>query len=122
MHVFKGLIKSILNALKKTKYEIALITNPRLSATELLREMIFQLSAEEPQAESKVDLLRIFNEIVYSNLNIHKETLIIIDEAQAITDLDFNSWGSLDKFKHLTSTLPFGEGFPRVTATATPVS
>jgi len=81
------LSRVFLNELNTSKYEIALITNPRLSANELLKEIIYQLGAEKPETDSKGELLRAFNEIVYSHLNMHKDTVIVIDEAQAIQDL-----------------------------------
>ena len=37
-------------------------------------------------------------------------------------DPDLSSCGSLDRFRHLTKTLPSGEGLPRVAAIAMPVS
>jgi len=82
------LSRVFLNELKSKKYEIALITNPKLSANELLVEILHQLGVPNMPVDSKGALLRSFNELIYSNLNIHKETVIVIDEAQAITDLE----------------------------------
>ncbi|MBF0483492.1 MAG: AAA family ATPase [Candidatus Omnitrophica bacterium] len=76
-----------LNELTGSKYEIALITNPRLNSNELLSEIIYQLSNELHPNKTKGELLRIFNDILISNLNMNKETLIVIDEAQSIEDL-----------------------------------
>ncbi len=82
------LSRVFLNELMGSKYEVALINNPRLSANELLSEMIYQLGAEKFQEDSKVKLLRAFNEIVYANLNIGKETVVVIDDAPSIEALD----------------------------------
>ena len=82
------LSRVFLNELRSSRYEVALITNPRLSANDLLREMIYQLGGEKVEIESKGDLLHTFNEIVYSNLNMRKQTVIVVDEAQAIEELE----------------------------------
>ncbi len=82
------LSRVFLNELIGSKYEVALVTNPRLTARELLTEIIFQLGGGKKTTDSKAELLRLFNEIIYSNLNIGKETVIVIDEAQAIEDID----------------------------------
>ena len=82
------LSRVFLNELIGSKYEVALITNPRLSANELLVEIIYQLSGEMLEGKSKGDLLRAFNEILYANLNNGKETVLVIDEAQSIEDIE----------------------------------
>ncbi len=83
------LSRVFLNELDVSKYEVALITNPRLSANELLEEIIYQLgSSGGQQGRSKRELLKVFNEILYSNLNNGKETVLIIDEAQAIEQIE----------------------------------
>ena len=82
------LSRVFLNELISLKYEVALITNPRLSANELLVEIIYQLGGGENEGKLKGELLRIFNEIVYANINMGKDTVIVIDEAQAIEDIE----------------------------------
>ena len=77
-----------LNELIGSKYEVALITNPRLTANELLAEIIYQLGGGVHKTDAKGELLRGFNEILYSNLNMGKETVLIIDEAQAIEEIE----------------------------------
>jgi general secretion pathway protein A len=70
------------------KYEVALITNPRYSAKELLVEIIYQLGGDRHDYKTKGELLHLFNEMIYRNLENQKETVIVIDEAQAIEDLE----------------------------------
>lgn len=82
------LSRVFLNELNNTKYEVALITNPRLNANELLIEIIYQLGGGLLKQETKGGLLRIFNEVLYANLNKHRETVLVIDEAQAIEDIE----------------------------------
>ncbi|MBF0217692.1 MAG: AAA family ATPase [Candidatus Omnitrophica bacterium] len=83
------LSRVFLNELIATgKYEIALVTNPKFSANELLAELIYQLGGGETPGKNKVELLQLFNNLVYKNLARGKETVVIVDEAQAIDDLD----------------------------------
>jgi len=70
------------------RFEIALITNPRFNAKELLIEIIYQLGGERHDYKSKGELMHLFNEMLYRNLEKNKETVIVIDEAQAIEDLE----------------------------------
>ena len=69
------------------RYEIGLVANPSLPPLDFLREVLYQLGAES-KATSKLDLLHSLNDLVVQNLNAGKETVIIIDEAQAIDDSD----------------------------------
>jgi len=82
------LCRYFLNELMRSKYEIALITNPRLSAKELLEEIVYQLGETDLKGKTKREVLQLFNEKIYTNLNMGKETIIVIDEAQAINDLE----------------------------------
>jgi general secretion pathway protein A len=70
------------------KYEVALITNPRYSAKELLVEIIYQLGGDRHDYKTKGELLHLFNEMIYRHLEEDKETIIVIDEAQAIEDIE----------------------------------
>lgn len=82
------LSRVFLNELIGTKYEVALVTNPRLSANELLMEIIYQLGGGLLKGETKGGLLRVFNDMLNTNLGRGKETVLVIDEAQAIEDID----------------------------------
>ena len=69
------------------KYETALITNPLLNPMALLREICFQLNMNISTRSPKTLLLKKLNERFYENMNNDKDTVIIIDEAQAIQNL-----------------------------------
>lgn len=69
------------------RYESALITNPLLNPIALLREICFQLDVKISVKSPKTQLLRKLNERFYENMNNNKDTVIIIDEAQAINNL-----------------------------------
>lgn len=68
-------------------YDVALIVNPMLSKVDLLREIVFQLKADRVP-ETKLKILHLLNDILYENYNKKKNTVIIIDEAQAINSKD----------------------------------
>ncbi len=70
------------------RFEVALITNPRYNAKELFVEIIYQLGGERHDYKSKGELLHIFNDMIYRNLENQKDTVIVVDEAQAIEDLE----------------------------------
>lgn len=82
------LSRVFLNEIMGSQYEVALVTNPRFSANELLAEIIYQLGGGIQRDLSKVQLLRIFNDILYANLMAKKETIVVIDETQAIDHLE----------------------------------
>jgi len=77
----------IFGKLTPDKYESALVTNPLLSPIDLLREICFQLNVKIELESPKTELLKKLNECFYENMNAKKDTVIIIDEAQAINDL-----------------------------------
>lgn len=77
----------VLELASQEKWEIALITHPTLSPTELLREILYQLGINANQ-KAKVDLLHSLNDVLIGNMEKEKHTVIMIDEAQAITDMN----------------------------------
>ncbi|MBN1882201.1 MAG: AAA family ATPase [Deltaproteobacteria bacterium] len=79
------LSRSLISRLPKDNYEVALIENPKISPTLLLGEIIYQLTGENIK-NRKVDLLHHFNRVLLQNMEEEKDSVIIIDEAQLITD------------------------------------
>jgi len=82
------LSRVFLNELSGPRFEVALITNPRYNAKELLVEILYQLGGDRHDYKTKGELLHLFNDMIYRNLESRKETVIVIDEAQAIEDLE----------------------------------
>jgi len=68
-------------------YEAALITHPRLSATQFLMEIIYQLRDEHVKG-TKQEVLHMLQDIIYKNYYDGKKTVIIIDESQIIKSRD----------------------------------
>ncbi|MFH1678812.1 MAG: AAA family ATPase [Candidatus Omnitrophota bacterium] len=78
------LSRVLIEELSSEDYQTALIFNPRLPSLELIKEIIYQLGADTSSLLSKTDLLHCLNEILYKNRNENKNTVIVVDEAQAI--------------------------------------
>lgn len=81
------LSRKVIQDLPSQDFEIAVVVNPSLSPVELLREILHQLGlAAAPQ--SKVDLLHALNSALITNHQARKNTVIVIDEAQAIKNAE----------------------------------
>ena len=76
------LSRALILHLSKKKYDIALVADPSIEGTELLRELLYQLGIEG--IGSKVDLLHRLNNRLLENMKKGTDTVLIIDEAQAI--------------------------------------
>lgn len=81
------LSRAFIAHLAQERYDTAVIANPALAGEEFLVETLYQLGIPS-QGLRKVDLLHRLNERLLSNLKRKKDTVIIVDEAQAITDDD----------------------------------
>ncbi len=67
---------------------VSLLPNPPLGPIELLQEILYQLGITE-LPDSKTKLLQILNKRMIHNMEEHKETVIIIDEAQILNEETF---------------------------------
>lgn len=98
------LSRVLLKELSLQQYQSAVIVNPMLAPVKLLKEIIYQLGGNTISLSYKTELLHHFNEMLYKNKNENKNTVIVIDEAQAIP---------LQAFEELRLLLNFqlNEGF-----------
>ena len=78
-------LRIIIDSLEQHKYKIALITNPSISFTQLLREIIGQITGKQCEENTKVDLLEIFNQLLFKVIDQDMKIVIFIDEANAIS-------------------------------------
>lgn len=78
------LSRVLLEELSKDRYKVALIFNPKLSPIEFLQEITFQLGEDLTPTNSKIELLHSLNNILNNNYLRYKDTIVVIDEAQAI--------------------------------------
>ena len=86
------LARALFNTLNKNVYQVAFINNPHLKSVELLRAIARQLGAEnlpEKITEMSTDhFVEVINNILLNNAKDGKETLVIVDEAHVIDDLE----------------------------------
>ncbi|MGE5196894.1 MAG: ExeA family protein [Deltaproteobacteria bacterium] len=73
---------------QENRYQSVFILNPRLSGLEFIQEIVHQLSSGTETSTSKIDLFHTLHKILYANYGNGKHSVIMIDEAQAITDMD----------------------------------
>lgn len=64
-------------------YQTVSILDPRLSGTQLLQEIFYQLS-NSPAPRSKINLFHQLHKILYNNHAKGEHTVIVVDEAQSI--------------------------------------
>ncbi len=79
------LSRVFLNELNDSKFLVALVTNPNLSDTDFLREILFQLGVDK-QSNHKVELLHEIDKLVLKTHESGRSIVIIVDEAQQVSD------------------------------------
>lgn len=78
------LSRTLMRNLTAEKYDTALIADPSFEDAHLFREVLYQLGIDS--AGSELDLRHRLNDRLLENLNRGLDTVLIIDEAQAIRD------------------------------------
>ena len=69
---------------QRAEIDTALLLNPRISETELLRGIMKELG-EETKSHSQNDLLDVMNDILLERIDRGREIVVIIDEAQNLS-------------------------------------
>jgi general secretion pathway protein A len=90
-------LRVIIDSLEPEKYKVALITNPALSFIQLLREIIGQITGKQCVEKKKVDLLEMFNHLLFETADQGKKIVIVIDEANVLSS------SNLDDLRLLTN-------------------
>jgi general secretion pathway protein A len=90
-------LRVIIDSLEPEKYKVALITNPALSFIQLLREIIGQITGKQCEEKKKVDLLEIFNRLLFETNDQGQKIVIVIDESNVL------SFANLDDLRLLTN-------------------
>ena len=78
------LCRKFLSELDPDHYDTALILNPRVNETQMLRAILAELG-EKNLAKSKVDLVAQINELLLARIAQGREIVLIIDEAQNLS-------------------------------------
>lgn len=77
-------LRMIIDNLEPEKYKIALVTNPSISFTQLMQEMIGQLTGSQCLEKRKAVLLERFNKVLFETMDEGKKVVLLIDEANAM--------------------------------------
>jgi general secretion pathway protein A len=78
------LCRRLLNELDPDRYETALILNPRVTETQLLRAILTELGVENPP-RGKNELIEKIYELILTKHQAGKDVVMIIDEAQNLS-------------------------------------
>jgi general secretion pathway protein A len=76
--------RSVILSLPPSRFDVGLVANPSVSGDEFLGEILFQLGLDG--AGSKAEQLRRLNERLLANYRRGVDTVVVVDEAQAIRD------------------------------------
>lgn len=82
------LTKVYVQELSADQFDTGLIINPNLEPVEFLQEVLYQFGVTDIP-ESKVQCLRLLNDKMIQNMKEDKETLLIVDEAQVLSESTF---------------------------------
>jgi general secretion pathway protein A len=82
------LSKVYIKELAEDRFDIGLIINPKLESIEFLQEILYQFDIPDIP-DTKVECLRALNDKMLENMKANMETLLIVDEAQLLTESTF---------------------------------
>src|SRR3989339_988 len=88
------LTRVLLSKLAENEYQLALLLNPLLSPTQLIKEVIHQLGGSISASASKATAFNRLNELLLDINRQKKMAVLVVDEAQAISRL-----ASLEEFR-----------------------
>lgn len=78
------LCRHFINEIDEEKYDVALILNPRITETQLLKTVLTELG-EDTSSRSRNGLIEQVNRVLLERISQGKDILLIIDEAQNLT-------------------------------------
>ncbi len=90
-------LKLIIDSLEPDKYKSVVITNPGIPFTQLLKEIIGQVTGQPCPENRKVHLLQTFHRLLFTTMEKGKKIIIFIDEADALSP------ANLENMRLLTS-------------------
>ncbi|MFH1824289.1 MAG: ATPase, T2SS/T4P/T4SS family [Candidatus Firestonebacteria bacterium] len=83
----KTILTRILSTqLNKNQNNFVFITNPQLDSVEMLKEIARQIAVVDKLPSEKSDLLNILRDVFKRNLEIGRNTVVIVDDAQLIKE------------------------------------
>jgi general secretion pathway protein A len=78
------LCRRLLNEIDDSHWDTALILNPRVNETEMLKAILGELG-EEPQGDGLHDLIAQMQGVLLERISNGREIVLIIDEAQNLS-------------------------------------
>jgi type II secretory pathway predicted ATPase ExeA len=78
-------LRIIMDSLDPDKYKMVLITNPSISFTQLMREIIGQITGHQCDEKRKLEQLEIFNRLLFETTDQGQKIVIFIDEANSLS-------------------------------------
>ena len=78
-------LRMIIDSLEPDKYKAVIITNPGISFTQLLKEIIGQITGKPCAENRKVHLLETFHRLLFTTTEQGQKIVIFIDEADALS-------------------------------------
>ena len=76
--------RTLIQHLAHDRYDLALVANPSFELSDFIKEILYQLGIN--QNGTKLDMVHALNERLLENLKKGKDTVLVVDEAQAIND------------------------------------
>jgi len=98
-------LRVLLNSLDHEDYRIAFVTNPEVTFTQLMREIIGQLRDEPCTVRDKVMLLEEFNRILFDTADSGRKVLVFIDEGNSIKPANLEALRLLTNMQEDTRNL-----------------
>jgi general secretion pathway protein A len=84
-------LRIVLDSLDHSKYRIAFVTNPDMTFTQMLREIVGQLEGKQCEENRKDRLFEIFNKLLFETNDKGQRVVIFIDEGNVIKPQNLDS-------------------------------
>ncbi len=78
------LSRTLIQQLSHERYDLALVANPSFEVIDFIKEILYQLGINGEG--TKLDMVHALNERLLENLKKERDTVLVVDEAQAIHD------------------------------------
>jgi len=70
------------------RLDIGIVSNPCSNSTEFLKDVLYQFGISDAP-DTKVNIIHVLQKKLIENMNVGKKTLLIVDEAQLLSDETF---------------------------------
>ena len=98
----KSILTRILSTqLNSNQNKFVFITNPQLESLEMIKEIARQVAVVDKLPSQKSDLLNILREVFKRNIEIGRNTVVVVDDAQLVKDNE-----TLEELRLLLSLQP----------------